>query len=67
MADTEHRGTRLVSFMPVVIVLMGTLMVIGVLAATTTAAKIALVVVILAVGLAFSAAMLKNGRTDHSN
>jgi len=66
MADTEHRETRLVSFMPMVIVLMGVLMVIAVLAATTAAAKIALVVVILAVGLAFSTAMLKSGRTDHS-
>jgi hypothetical protein len=64
MADTDRRGIRLISFMPMVIVLMGVLMFVAVFAVTTTAAQIALVVAILAVGIAFSTAMLKHGRTQ---
>ncbi len=67
MADPEPRGIRLVTFMPLVIVVMGVLMLVAVLAASTTAVKIALVVAILAMGLAFSTAMLKSGRADRSH
>lgn len=63
MADTDRRGIRLISFMPAVVVLMGVLMLIAVFAATTAAVQIALVVAILAVGLTFSTAMLKHGRS----
>lgn len=63
MADTDRRGSsRLISFMPMVVVLMGLLVFVAVFVATTTAAKIALVIAILAVGLLFSTAMLKRGR-----
>jgi len=62
MAGTEGRGVRLISFMPMVIVLMGALMFVAVFAVTTTAAQIALVVAILAVGLVFSTAMLKRAK-----
>lgn len=63
MADTDRRGSsRLISFLPMVVVLMGVLVLVAVFVATTTAAKIALVIVILAVGLLFSTAMLKRGR-----
>jgi hypothetical protein len=64
MAGIQGRGSRLVSFMPMVIVLMGALMLVAVFAVTTTAAQIALVVAILAVGVAFSTAMLKRAKAQ---
>jgi hypothetical protein len=63
MAGIEGRGIRLISFMPMVIVLMGALMLVAVFAVTTTA-QIALVVAILAVGVAFSTAMLKRAKAQ---
>lgn len=52
--------TRFVAFLPAVIVVMGALMLVAVFAASTTGVKIALVVAILGLGLAFSTAMLKS-------
>jgi hypothetical protein len=64
MAGIEGRGIRLILFMPMVIVVMGALMFVAVFAVTTTAAQIALVVAILAVGVAFSTAMLKRAKAQ---
>ena len=61
MADTEPRRPRLISFMPLVVMLMGGLTYLAVFAVSTTGPRIALVIVILSLALAFSTAMLKEG------
>jgi hypothetical protein len=53
---------RLTNFMPFAVLVMVVLMLLAVFAVDTTAARIALVVAILGVGVIFSSAMLISGR-----
>jgi hypothetical protein len=53
---------RLINFMPFAVLVMVVLMLLAVFAVDTTAARIALVVAILGVGVVFSSAMLISGR-----
>jgi multisubunit Na+/H+ antiporter MnhF subunit len=50
--------TRLIAFLPLAVVLMGVLACVALFAVESTAAQIALVIAILAVGLILSTAML---------
>jgi predicted RND superfamily exporter protein len=60
----QQRGLRFISFLPLVIVLMGVLVFVAVFAVTALALQIALVIAIVAVGLAYSTAMLRRGRRE---
>jgi hypothetical protein len=64
MADTGPRRIRIISFMPMVVVLMGVLTYVAVFAVSATAPRIALVIAILGLAIAFSTAMLKEGSTQ---
>jgi hypothetical protein len=53
---------RLISFMPLAVLVMTALTFVAVFAVDSTAGRVALVIVILAVGVVFSSAMLVSGR-----
>jgi hypothetical protein len=64
--EPRATGRDLVAYLPLVVTVMSAFVFIGVFAADGAAGKIAYVVVILAVGLAFSTAMLRRRRRSAS-
>jgi hypothetical protein len=56
------QNTRLISFMPLAVLVMAALTFVAVFAVDSTAGLVAVVIAILAVGVVFSSAMLVSGR-----